>query len=181
MSPGAGLWIRIVLMRIRIQLKTLMRIRIQIQVRGGGGGDRSAKNVHPPWQNPRYAPVVIGVDSTVSTPRLFVKARNRRGISRPIHTPPISPPLKKSWFGVFPRVPCTLSRTCVHHMVRGEVTPPPYPQPPLFPPPHFPPPHPTYLIFPTFSQSETTVFPETVFINVCGAQELPRNEFRQPM
>ncbi len=22
----------------------------------GGGGDRSAKNVHPPWQNPRYAP-----------------------------------------------------------------------------------------------------------------------------
>jgi hypothetical protein len=25
------------------------------QIRGGGGG-RSAKNVHPPWQNPRYAP-----------------------------------------------------------------------------------------------------------------------------
>jgi hypothetical protein len=23
----------------------------------GGGGVRSAKNVHPPWQNPRYAPV----------------------------------------------------------------------------------------------------------------------------
>jgi hypothetical protein len=23
---------------------------------GGGEGDRSAKNVHPPWQNPRYAP-----------------------------------------------------------------------------------------------------------------------------
>jgi hypothetical protein len=23
---------------------------------GGGGGFRSAKNVHPPWQNPRYAP-----------------------------------------------------------------------------------------------------------------------------
>jgi hypothetical protein len=23
---------------------------------GGGGGGRSAKNVHPPWQNPRYAP-----------------------------------------------------------------------------------------------------------------------------
>jgi hypothetical protein len=22
----------------------------------GGGGDRSAKNVHPHWQNPRYAP-----------------------------------------------------------------------------------------------------------------------------
>jgi hypothetical protein len=31
-----------------------MRIRIQIRIRGGGG--RSAKNVHPPWQNPRYAP-----------------------------------------------------------------------------------------------------------------------------
>jgi hypothetical protein len=24
-----------------------------------GGGVRSAKNVHPPWQNPRYAPVCI--------------------------------------------------------------------------------------------------------------------------
>ncbi len=24
---------------------------------GGGRGGRSAKNVHPPWQNPRYAPV----------------------------------------------------------------------------------------------------------------------------
>jgi hypothetical protein len=23
---------------------------------GGGGGLSSAKNVHPPWQNPRYAP-----------------------------------------------------------------------------------------------------------------------------
>ncbi len=23
---------------------------------GGAGGGRSAKNVHPPWQNPRYAP-----------------------------------------------------------------------------------------------------------------------------
>ncbi len=23
---------------------------------GGGGGGRSNKNVHPPWQNPRYAP-----------------------------------------------------------------------------------------------------------------------------
>ncbi len=23
---------------------------------GWGGGGRSAKNVHPPWQNPRYAP-----------------------------------------------------------------------------------------------------------------------------
>ena len=22
----------------------------------GGGGGRSAKKVHPPWQNPRYAP-----------------------------------------------------------------------------------------------------------------------------
>ncbi len=25
---------------------------------GGGGEGRSAKNVHPPWQNPRYAPAV---------------------------------------------------------------------------------------------------------------------------
>ncbi len=47
-------WIRIVLMRIRIQLKILIWIRIRIQIRGAGG--RSAKNVHPPWQNPRYAP-----------------------------------------------------------------------------------------------------------------------------
>ena len=37
------------------ELKILMRIRIQIQIQEGGGG-RSAKNVHPPWQNPRYAP-----------------------------------------------------------------------------------------------------------------------------
>ena len=29
----------------------------------GGGGGRSAKNVHPPWQNPRYAPA-----STISKP-----------------------------------------------------------------------------------------------------------------
>jgi hypothetical protein len=27
----------------------------RIQIRGGGEG-RSAKNVHPSWQNPRYAP-----------------------------------------------------------------------------------------------------------------------------
>ncbi len=25
---------------------------------GWGVGGRSAKNVHPPWQNPRYAPAV---------------------------------------------------------------------------------------------------------------------------
>ncbi len=46
-------------MLIRIWLKILMRIRIQI--RGGGGWGRSAKNVHPPWQNPRYAPAWIHV------------------------------------------------------------------------------------------------------------------------
>ncbi len=40
---------------VRTQLKILMRF--QIQIRGGGGGGRSAKNVHPPWQNPRCAPV----------------------------------------------------------------------------------------------------------------------------
>ncbi len=39
--------------RIQLQLKILMRIRIQIR---GGGGGRSAKNVHPPLANPRYAP-----------------------------------------------------------------------------------------------------------------------------
>ncbi len=33
--------------------KIMMWIRIQIQIRGGGS---SAKNVHPPWQNPRYDP-----------------------------------------------------------------------------------------------------------------------------
>jgi hypothetical protein len=51
------IWIQLkILMRIRIELKILMRIRIQIRG-GGGGGGRSAKNLHPPWQNPRYAPV----------------------------------------------------------------------------------------------------------------------------
>ncbi len=34
-------------MRIRIQLKIFIWIQIKM----------SAKNVHPPWQNPRYAPV----------------------------------------------------------------------------------------------------------------------------
>jgi hypothetical protein len=33
-------------------------MRIRIQIRGGRGGGRSAKNLHPPWQNPRYAPEV---------------------------------------------------------------------------------------------------------------------------
>ncbi len=68
MSPG--LWIRIVLMRIRIriQLKILMRIRIQIQIRGGGVG---AKNVHPPWQNPRYAPASSVVEPEPKEPKLF--------------------------------------------------------------------------------------------------------------
>jgi hypothetical protein len=54
LSPG--LWIRIVLMRIRsrIQLKILNADPDPDPDPGGGG--RSAKNVHPPWQNPRYAP-----------------------------------------------------------------------------------------------------------------------------
>lgn len=34
----------------------MMWIRIQIQIRGGGS---SAKNVHPPWQNPRYVSVTV--------------------------------------------------------------------------------------------------------------------------
>jgi hypothetical protein len=25
----------------------------------GGGGGRSSQNVHPPWQNPRYAPAYV--------------------------------------------------------------------------------------------------------------------------
>ncbi len=32
----------------------------------GGGGGRSAKNVHPPWQNPRYAPVIFVLDFSKS-------------------------------------------------------------------------------------------------------------------
>ncbi len=51
----ATLWIRIVLMRIRSLIRIQLKILIWIRIRGGGGG-RSAKNVHPPWQNPRYAP-----------------------------------------------------------------------------------------------------------------------------
>jgi hypothetical protein len=31
----------------------------------GGGGGRSAKNVHPPWQNPRYAPGLLVPPSLV--------------------------------------------------------------------------------------------------------------------
>ncbi len=57
-QKGTGSWIRNTGIRSRIQFKILMRIRIQIRgLKGGGGGwGRSAKNVHPPWQNPRYAP-----------------------------------------------------------------------------------------------------------------------------
>ena len=43
--------------RSRIQLKILMRIRIQIQIRGRGRSAKNVQIVHPPWQNPRYAPV----------------------------------------------------------------------------------------------------------------------------
>ena len=43
-------------LQCKYQLKILMRI--QIQIRGGG---RSAKNVHPPWQNPRYAPALYNI------------------------------------------------------------------------------------------------------------------------
>ena len=55
----------------------------------------------------------------------------------------------------------------------GEVTPPPIPSPPSspHPPPLFPP-HIAHIL-------RKRLFPETVFINVCGAQELTRNEFRQ--
>ncbi len=38
--------------RSRIRIQPNILIRIQIQIRGGG----TAKNVHPPWQNPRNAP-----------------------------------------------------------------------------------------------------------------------------
>ena len=75
--------------------------------------------------------------------------------------------------------------TCGSHMfnfVRVERSPlplspaPPHPPhpPPLFTPPHFPPPHISHIL-------RKRLFPETVFINVFGAQELTRNEFRQPM
>ncbi len=35
----------------------------------GGGGGRSVKNLHPPWQNPRYAPVS---STFLSTPFLII-------------------------------------------------------------------------------------------------------------
>jgi hypothetical protein len=68
-----------------------------------------------------------------------------RSLSRPIHNN-YNYNTNNSFFGVFPRVSCTVSRTCGDHMVtlvRGEVTPPPIPSPPSSPPsspPHFPPP-----------------------------------------
>jgi len=54
-----------------------MRIRIRIQLKifpgsrsrsGGGGGCRSAKNVHPPWPNPRYAPGLRTVQQSSPPP-----------------------------------------------------------------------------------------------------------------
>jgi hypothetical protein len=50
---------------------------------------------------------------------------------------------------------------------------PPHP-PPLFTPPPLPPPPISHIL-------RKRLFSETVFINVFGAQELTRNEFRQPM
>jgi hypothetical protein len=81
---------------------------------------------------------------------VFLKVRDpARSLSRPIHNN-YNYNTNNSFFGVFPRVSCTLSRTCGDHMVtlvRGEFTPPPIPSlplippilPPSSPPPHFPP------------------------------------------
>ncbi len=44
--------------------------------KGGGGGGRSAKNVHPPWQNPRYAPA--GHHGWLETARYWRKYRRRQ-------------------------------------------------------------------------------------------------------
>jgi len=58
---------------------------------------------------------------------------------------------------------------------------------PLSPAPRIPPsspllhPPPTPLIWHFLHSQSQRLFPETVFINVGGAQELPRNEFLQPM
>ncbi len=41
---------------------------------GGGGGDRSAKNVHPPWQNPRYAPAWILLSSSKNGKKNLIPA-----------------------------------------------------------------------------------------------------------
>jgi hypothetical protein len=35
---------------------------------GGGGGGRSAKNVHPPLQNPRYAPGTVPFSNAHTKP-----------------------------------------------------------------------------------------------------------------
>jgi hypothetical protein len=40
---------------------------------GGGEGGRSAKNVHPPWQNPRYASVLSRAGHTVYHSQLSVE------------------------------------------------------------------------------------------------------------
>jgi hypothetical protein len=69
----------------------------------------------------------------------------------------------------------------------GERSPHPLspapPHPPILPPPLPPPtsPPPPSHLFDISHILSQRLFPETVFINVCGAQELPRNEFRQPM
>ena len=54
--------------------------------------------------------------------------------------------------------------------LRREVIPPLFPPAPTSPSPT-----------PLISHILRYYFPETVFLNVCRAQELPRNEFRQPM
>ena len=61
----------------------------------------------------------------------------------------------------------------------GRVEASPYPPSPPSSPPLHPPPLPPPPPFPTFSEGD--YFQRQYFINVFRAQELTRNEFRQPM
>ncbi len=64
------------------------------------------------------------------------------------------------------------------HPLSPSAPPSSPPSSPPLPPPHFPPP--PHLFDISHILRVRDYFPETVFLNVCGAQELLRNEFRQP-
>ncbi len=127
-------------------------------------------------------PFKFRTNSGSNSPSSFPKANSKHSIDFEDNTHPAQQPTpqnKQDLCGSWTLWAHVLN---IWWEVRGHPTPYP-PQPPLHPPhppPLFPPPAPTSPPTPLISHILRDYFPETVFLNVCGAQELPRNEFRQP-
>jgi hypothetical protein len=68
---------------IKIFLKSIKFFSVQKnrKITGGGGGVWSAKNVHPPRQNPRYAPAsTVYLENTSSLVHLPTGNENKAGV-----------------------------------------------------------------------------------------------------